>query len=926
MKKIIKRVKIRITLFIKKVVRFIRKYNIKYALKARYYNITHKNNIIDVKSIERINLFGKIEGDSFFYDNDFSKIEEITPSSINIANFTGKDIDKDNIYFYGNKNHELTIFKDSNNKKIAYISFEPKKDFNRGIKKLKTLIVASQRLKAFFTIVYIKNHNGLREWCQYKNISKMLGICGADYIVFTSKRNDISSHQIKLFRNDKFTYVTKSLGEFIDSSKNGTMIHIEINPNNKNELREYYVPIKLAKKKIEYTNDKQLISDYNLAFENLKEKSDMLTLKDILDVIEIELPAKYKYLGNTSINHVCSRFSQVKGKDLLFLLEPYKYKNDTTTATDADRVLQARRAISRGCIFVISYNKLPKDIPHIVCKDTREAHIKLCSIFQSQKDIFTIGITGSVGKTTTKEMLASVFSTKYNVLKSIKNANLQVKMGRFIQKIQPNTEIYIQEIGGGRPGGASRHSRMIHPNMVMITNIGTAHLGNFDSQHDLMLNKLGILDGLKEGGIFFQNIDDDNLKNAEIKNCKVITYSAKNSNADYYATNIIDDGEKIHFTLCKKNSKDKIDVDMNVHGEHNVLNAVVCYAMADNYGISKKQVKEGLESFKTVGIRQNLMSIAGVNIFVDCYNASLDSVKTSLNSFNNIKVTNQNKKIIVIGDITGVGDETVNIHHAIANEIKKYKFDKIFLFGDMVKVTYDDLKKDGIECDYIKLSDSSKLTELLRKTINTGDAVLLKGSSKTLLEYQVDLLYGTNLSETRFIDDLEYSTIKSSSFEYHVFNYYASIFRYKGNAKTIKIPKTIHNKKIRGVFRDSFRENTNINHVILSDNIVYIGKSAFRNCKKLQSIDLKSVKFIDNNAFRCCFQLKELKLNSGVLHIGRNAFKYCTRLEKIYIPDSVKQIDETAFENSEIVTIVCNKDSYAYEYANKMGIKVLINK
>jgi len=913
---------------LRKIVRYMRKFHPFEYLKAMNY----LNNINSIKEIEipdnesvNINFLGK-STNQFLKTANFDKISEMK-NSLNFADIASEGIKKNNINFYGHFKNEMIIFKNNTNK-LAYISFKPGKDPDCDFRYLKKMVTSAKILKSNFIIVYIKNRENNKLWKKYRYINKILGRLGADYIIYSDKDGQVKNHLIKIYRADKPTYVTKSIDSFSRKTEISSIIHVNVNLNNIRELSEYYFLVRVSQGSVRYLNmksnkNKNISAIYSKGYKKLNEKSKVILLKDVFGVLGLDCPDKYKYLLNTTVGKICGKWSEVNKNDVLFLLEPYKYKNDKTTATDQDRLRQVTKALSKGVLFIFSYMPLDKNIPHVVCDNAREAHIKMCNYLYLKQNIKTIAVTGSVGKTTTKDMLACVFSEKYNVLKSPKNGNLQIPIGINIQNIDPTKEFYIQEIGGGRPGGASRHSRMINPDMAVVTNIGSAHLGNFENQKDLMMHKLGIIEGLKPDGVFFQNMDDDLLKTANITTRKVIKYSVDNKNADYYASDIVFGDNEMQFNINIKATKKKYSAKLNVLGMHNVLNAVVCFAMGDHYGLTPEEIINGLEKFRTSGIRQNTLKIANQDFVVDCFNASLDSVVASIKTFEKYEVKNNGKKIVVLGDVTGMGDSEEEIHHSIADELVKHTFDNIVLYGNSIKIVSDDLNKYNIKHDYVKSPDIKKLNMILKSLIKPNDVVLLKGSSKLSLEYQIDLLYGTNLACFKYIEESEYQSVPARHYKYRIFDDFSILYKFKGKYRNIILQNYIFNKKVRGIFNNCFKNNKRIVNVYLNKNCVHIGDGAFKSCIHLKNVKFRNIQYIGKNAFFGCKSLKKVKLNDGVLHISSMAFANCTQLEEIYIPNSVRQIDENVFIHSKNVVIICEKDSIAHKYAieNEMSYK-----
>ncbi|MDE6413231.1 MAG: leucine-rich repeat protein, partial [Eubacterium sp.] len=471
-----------------------------------------------------------------------------------------------------------------------------------------------------------------------------------------------------------------------------------------------------------------------------------------------------------------------------------------------------------------------------------------------------------------------------------------------------NCEVFIQELGGGRPGGASRHSRMILPEITVLTNIGDAHIGNFGSREKLMENKLGISEGMTDNGVMLLNADDPLLSKAT-PNCKTITYAKDNKAADYYAENIEELHHQTIFDVVHNGRRTK--VLLNVLGAHNILNAVCCFAIGEYLGISAEDIAEGFANFKTSGIRQNLNNVCGVHLYMDCYNASSESMKSSMEVLSKIKASKDAKRIAIIGDITGMGDLAVDVHKDIAATIMNNPADHMIFFGSNIEETYNIISKHGYSCFYT--SKRKKLNEHLSEIVKPGDVIMAKGSSKVLLEQTIDTVFGTRFTDERLIDEVEYRRVRTGRISYNVFENYATAVKSSIKLKNINIKKSIAGITVSNISYGIGHRK--LQSVHLPDTIRHISARTFMNCTDLKFIKMsKGIKFISDSAFENCISLKHIQLYDGLLHIGNNAFAGCTELKKLYIPPTVVQIEENAFDNCPDLTIYCKEGSYADSY------------
>lgn len=630
----------------------------------------------------------------------------------------------------------------------------------------------------------------------------------------------------------------------------------------------------------------------------------ILTVGKVMELIHTPLPQEYQYLADFSVGKLCARSFDVMPGDVFFFREAFDDPNDLEPVNHKLRVRIAKAATNRGAMLVITFQKLPFACRQVRCDNVMEAHIAASAYLRKQFPVRTIGITGSIGKTSTKDLLSEVMKMRYNTVKSERNENVQVKIGLNLQKLTVNDQVYIQEIGGGRPGGASRHARMVLPEVTVVTNIGDAHIGNFGSREKLMANKLGIIEGMDKDGVLYLNGDDPLLSTAR-PDCKTVFYAVHNKNADYYAENLQEHGLGTSFHIVHEGRS--IPVRLNVLGEYNVLNAVCCYAIGRQFGIPEEDILTGLQNFRTTGIRQNLIEVCGRKFFMDCYNASSASVKSALDTLGKIPIDPGNKRIAVIGDITGMGELTEQVHQEMGETILQHPVDHVVLFGNFTKTTYEYLRERGVETRYIPMADRDELNRTLRELIDVGDVAMFKGSSKVLLENSVDMTFGTCMTDQRLLDEREHRRIRKGTIAYNLFANYATAILYtpRGADRKVHVPDRVGSIAVVNI--DCAFSGTDVAEVSLPETLRHIGDEAFMNCQQLTKVKLPdSTLFIGDRAFRNCSGLREITIPKQVLHIGREAFAGCTGLKQIVIPPSVVQIGKDAFAD-------CGECRFIYE-------------
>ena len=675
---------------------------------------------------------------------------------------------------------------------------------------------------------------------------------------------------------------------------------------------------------VESCDDKQAKKYISDLFLGVNFKGEEITLDLLLKAINISLPERFNQLGNFTVSNICARIKEIGPGSVFFFRQPLKHNNDKFRFRDLFYYRLSFLAYFKGALFVVSYRKLPNFIPHIVVEDSIESHISAIDWGRKQKNskVKMVCITGSIGKTSTKDMLFSVVSESFKSQKSERNANVQAKIGINLQKLSIDTEVFIQEVGGGRPGGASKHARMVSPHIGVITNIGTAHIGNFKSKEGLMYNKLALEEGLCDGGVLFLNGDDELLITA-VTNHKKIYFALDNKDADYYAEDISYYDTYSEFTVVSKD--ERFPVVVNVPGYHNVLNAVCCFAIGKYLGMDSEDIARGISKFATEGSRQNIISVGDLRVYADCFNASYESVISSLNTIEKLETNaDVGRKIAVIGELTGLGKEKEKIYVDLASQIDNSTADIVIYYTDNADASIPPFTN---ESKVKVIRGEAGLIDWIENNVTQNDILLFKGSSKLDLDVIIDTLFGTDLADERFLDQSQYVEFEKDLFAYNIFEKYATLKAYYGMEKAITVSGLSFGRTVKKIVERAFYGNEYIESVSIPSEVVHIADSAFEDCSmltcvsgaenikhiggrafyknsNLKTIDVgKKLMIIEESAFEDCSALDEIIIPSTVVHIGKNAFKNCVSLKNVFIEGN-PIIEEGAFEGCENMNIV----------------------
>lgn len=347
----------------------------------------------------------------------------------------------------------------------------------------------------------------------------------------------------------------------------------------------------------------------------------------------------------------------------------------------------------------------------------------LASYKRDLYDIPVIAITGSVGKTSVKDMIHEVLKMKYNVLCTKENYNNNIGVPLTILGLK-NHNALIVEMGMNHMKELSYLSKIAKPTMALITNIGTAHIGNLGSRENILKAKLEVLDGMNGGKLFINN-DDDMLQ--KVQYGSLVTIGIKNK-SDYMATDINEDAFSSQFKINNQ------DIKLNVGSNAFIYNALFAYAVGEYLGVSKENIETALENFKLSPHRLEKFETKKYTIIDDTYNASLDSVKNSLGLLSKVL----GRKVFVFADILEIDNFAKEIHEEVAENIIENNIDITICVGNQSKYTYEKLKSNKKETYYFE--NNSDLINNLNSILKEKDTILIKGSHSMKLIEVVNFL------------------------------------------------------------------------------------------------------------------------------------------------------------------------------------------
>ena len=390
----------------------------------------------------------------------------------------------------------------------------------------------------------------------------------------------------------------------------------------------------------------------------------------------------------------------------------------------------------KGVGVIVSHKKTECNAPVIYVKDTKQALLDFASYYRcSFDDLLVVGLTGSVGKTTTKEMVACVLAQKGETLKTEGNLNNEIGVPKTLFRLENSTRNAVIEMGMDGAGQISDLTNCAKPDCGIITNVGVSHIENLGSREGILNAKLEILEGLPKGAPLFLNGDNDMLVTVRNVDYKLVFFGIENKNCDVLAEEITEIGLTTEFVAIKGDVRQKITIP--TVGIHNVYDALTAFAVGLEYGVSPEKIAEGLLSYTPSGMRQRIKEIGGITVIEDCYNASPDSQKAGLNSLCKIA---KGRKIAVLGDMFEMGDYSETAHRTVGEYAAESKVDMLFTCGEQSLFMADSAKKAGLEC-VLAFTDKNELAKSLLGEIKQGDTVLFKASRGMKLEEVIEKVY-----------------------------------------------------------------------------------------------------------------------------------------------------------------------------------------
>lgn len=389
------------------------------------------------------------------------------------------------------------------------------------------------------------------------------------------------------------------------------------------------------------------------------------------------------------------------------------------------------QVMGKGALAVVSEQELPDaDFPYILAKDSFTALKQIAAFYREQLSVHVVGITGSVGKTSTKEMIAGVLSAKYHVMKTEGNFNNEIGLPLTILRIREEDEVAVLEMGISDFGEMSRLTQMAKPDISVITNIGQCHLENLKTRDGILKAKTEIFEGMNEHGKAVLNGGDDKLRTVKLVKGHRPYYF---NDPSCYADHIVSHG--IFGTSCEIHMDGElIRAEIKVPGQHQVTNTLAAVRVAKLLGLDMEQMTRGIASVVPIAGRNRIIQEGNFTLIDDCYNANPVSMKAALDLLS----LADTRKVAILGDMFELGENSDMLHSGVGCYAKG-KTDLLICIGENAKHIYDGAKEAGVAHIY-HFTDKESFLREKENLLQAGDTILLKASHGMAFETLISQL------------------------------------------------------------------------------------------------------------------------------------------------------------------------------------------
>lgn len=390
----------------------------------------------------------------------------------------------------------------------------------------------------------------------------------------------------------------------------------------------------------------------------------------------------------------------------------------------------AAGAYRNGAAYIIA-NHPVEGVPAdrtVVVPDSARAMIRMASNYRMLFSPQIVGVTGSVGKTTTKEFCYAVLSAFGNTMKTEGNQNNDIGVPNTLFRLENTTEYAVVEMGMDHAGEIERLTRCARPSAGIITMIGVSHLENLGTRENILKAKMEICAGLPDGAPLVLNADNDLLPTAQIPTRLRPVWFGIEKEADVRAQNVQTEAQGTTFTIVDR-THGSFRAQIPTVGLHTVYDALAAYTAATRLGLDPAACAQALSRYQTTGMRQNIVEKGGVTVIEDCYNASPDSMKAAISV---LKELPNPRKIALLGDMLELGEASEEGHRQTGVWVAQAGIDVLIAYGPRSAAMAQAAQEQGVTT--VHCQNAQEVLQCLQQFVQPGDALLAKASHAMKLE------------------------------------------------------------------------------------------------------------------------------------------------------------------------------------------------
>lgn len=380
--------------------------------------------------------------------------------------------------------------------------------------------------------------------------------------------------------------------------------------------------------------------------------------------------------------------------------------------------------IEKGAMCVVSHEDLGEtDYPYILVESTGQALLDIAKLYRDSFDVKVVGITGSVGKTSTKEMIASVLEQKYHVLKTAGNFNNEIGLPLTIFNIRDEHKIAVLEMGINHFGEMHRLAKMARPDICVITNIGLCHLENLIDRDGILKAKTEMFDFMQPNAKIILNGDDDKLITVTDVKGQTPMFFGLSTELDAFADNI--HTHSLKGVSCTLHLGDNcIDTMIPIPGNHMVYNALAGALVGRELGLTAEEIKKGIESLTPVSGRNNMILTDSLLIIDDCYNANPVSTKASIDVLSGAET----RKVAILGDMFELGEDEKELHRQVGVHASEKGIDLVICIGELSKATAAGAEELSAGNQVVHFDTKADFFTKMNELLHKDDTILVKAS------------------------------------------------------------------------------------------------------------------------------------------------------------------------------------------------------